>query len=170
MTISKAAFFDRDGVLNLDTGYAHRPGQIEWVQGAFEAVKKVNAAGYRAFVVTNQAGVARGYYTEETVQALHRWMTEEMARHGAEIGEFVYCPHHPTEGRGEYLKDCNCRKPKPGMLKALIEKHGIDAGASFLVGDYPSDLEAARAAGVEGFLFKGGDLAEFVERILRGRA
>jgi D-glycero-D-manno-heptose 1,7-bisphosphate phosphatase len=167
MNLSKAVFLDRDGVLNKDTDYPYLPEHIEWVPGAFEAVKAANDAGYKVFVVTNQSGVARGLYGEEDVKSLHRWMTEQCAAHGAVIDEFIYCPHHPREGKGAYLTECNCRKPKPGMIKNLIEKHELNAAACLLVGDRDSDMQAAAAAGVKGHLFPGGDLKAFLNPLLQ---
>ncbi|MBI3418610.1 MAG: HAD family hydrolase [Proteobacteria bacterium] len=164
--MSKAVFFDRDGVLNADTNYPHLPEHIQWIPGVFEAVKAANEAGYKVFVITNQAGVGRGLYTESHVNALHRWMREEFKKHGAAIDDFAYCPHHPTEGQGIYRVECECRKPKPGMLRELIARHGVNAAESLLIGDRDSDLQAAKAAHIQGCLFTGGDLAEFVTALL----
>jgi D-glycero-D-manno-heptose 1,7-bisphosphate phosphatase len=167
MKPSKAVFFDRDGVLNQDSGYPYLPEHIRWIPGAFEAVKAANDAGYKVFVVTNQSGIARGFYTEEDVQSLHRWMMKQCAAEGGKIHDFIYCPHHPDEGRGAYRVECECRKPKPGMIQALIKKHGLDAGNSFFVGDRAIDMEAAKAAGVKGCLFTGGNLDVFLKPLLQ---
>lgn len=152
-----AVFFDRDGVLNLDSGFAHRPDQIVWTPGAAAAVAQVNAAGLLAFVVTNQSGVARGLYSEDDVRALHAWMAGELAQAGARIDAWRYCPHHP-----EVSGPCACRKPLPGMLEALIAEHGVDRARSFMVGDRDSDMEAAAAAGVRGVPYAGGDLLTLI--------
>ncbi len=158
-----AVFFDRDGVLNRDTGYVFRPDDLVWMPGAREAVKAVNDAGWFAFVVSNQSGIARGYYTEDDVLLLHDWMASELAGHGAHIDAFEYCPDHP-EGKVEpYRRENHDRKPGPGMLKKLMARFGVDSSRSFLVGDRESDLAAAAAAGIAGHLYKGGDLARFVE-------
>ena len=157
-----AVFFDRDGVLNRDVGYAHRPEQIEWIPGVAEAVAAVNASGRLAFVVTNQSGVARGLYDEADVEALHRWMADELAAQGARIDAFAYCPHHPQGTVAAYARACDCRKPAPGMLDALILEYDVDRARSFLVGDNPTDLAAATAAGVAGHLFEGDDLPGLV--------
>jgi D-glycero-D-manno-heptose 1,7-bisphosphate phosphatase len=169
MTPSKALFLDRDGVLNVDTNYAHLPEHIQWIEGAFDAVKLANAAGYKVFVVTNQAGVARGYYTEKQVQELHTWMAAEMQKRGAAIDGFNYCPHHPSEGQGAYLKTCDCRKPNPGMLNDFITRYNISARDSHMIGDKEWDMQAAKAAGVRGHLFPGGNLATFVKQALKTR-
>ena len=146
-----AIIFDRDGVLNLDIGYAHRPDQIVWVEGAMEAVRAVNDAGLLVLVATNQAGVGRGYYTEEHIHVLHAWMTAEMAAQGARIDGFNYCCDHPDQATHR-------RKPGPGMVLELIEAHDLDPARTMMIGDRVSDVGAAEAAGIEGVLFKGGSL------------
>lgn len=161
-----AVFLDRDGVLNKDGGYVHRPDQIEWIDGSARAIARLNDAGYFVFVVTNQAGVARGYYDEETVQTLHRWINGRLAGSAAHVDAFYYCPHHPTEGEGAYLQACKCRKPAPGMLLQAMAEWPVDRTDSFLIGDKASDLEAADAAGLPSFLFPGGDLDRFVSACL----
>ena len=155
-------FFDRDGVLNADEGYTHRPDQFRWLPGAREAIRLCNDRGWFAFVVTNQAGVARGLYDEQQVQSLHAFVQEELAAAGAHVDAFEYCPHHPDGAVEGYRRDCRRRKPGPGMIEALLESWPVDAARSFLVGDKDSDVAAATAAGIRGHLFPGGDLAAFV--------
>jgi D-glycero-D-manno-heptose 1,7-bisphosphate phosphatase len=164
-----AVFFDRDGVLNHDTGYTFEAGKLQWIEGAREAVKAVNDAGYFAFVVTNQSGVARGFYEESHVRALHRWMADEMAAIGAHIDAFEYCPDHPDGTVERYRRVNDRRKPGPGMITDLLGRFPVNADASILIGDKPSDLEAARAAGLQGHLFSGGDLEKFVRMHLPHR-
>ena len=155
-----AVIFDRDGVLNEDVGYAHRPDQIRWIPGAIEAVKMVNDAGLFAFVATNQAGVARGFYEEQDVLELHAWMNVELRRHGAHIDAFAYSPFHP-EGTVEcYRRATDCRKPGPKMIVDLIAGHNADAQRVVMIGDKQSDIAAAEAAGVQAILFRGGDLRD----------
>lgn len=161
-----AVFFDRDGVLNVDTGYAHRPEELRWIEGAMEAVRLCNAAGWFVFVVTNQSGVARGYFTENAVRAFHARMQDDLRRLGARVDAFAYCPHHPEGVVPELAVDCACRKPRPGMILDLLARWPVDAARSLLIGDSPRDLEAAEAAGVRGELFRGGDLAAFARRVL----
>lgn len=161
-----AVFFDRDGVLNEDDGYAFDPGQIRWVEGAQEAVKAVNDAGYLAFVVTNQSGIARGFYEERHVRNLHEWMSRELAMVGARIDAFEFCPHHPDGPVERYRVLCSCRKPQPGMIRALLERYSVDIDASFLVGDKQSDLAAAQAAGIAAYLFDGSNLHTFIAPLL----
>ena len=162
-----AVFLDRDGVLNLDHGYVHAPYQVEWVRGAKQGVKLLNDAGYYLFVVTNQAGVAKGLYREETLGALHRWMAEELAAVGASIDDWRYCPYHPEGSVAEYRRVHDWRKPNPGMLTDLIAHWPIERKGSFLVGDKVSDIEAAEAAGIPGYLFEGGDLGAFLQERLQ---
>jgi len=161
-----AVFLDRDGVLNQDHGYVHRPDQITWVQGAQKAVRRLNDLGFRVVVVTNQAGVAHGYYTELDVNTLHSWFQEELARHGAYIDAFYHCPYHPAARVEQYRARHTDRKPGPGMILRALRDLPIDRESSFLIGDKESDIEAARCAGVQGFIFKGPDLSVFVEECL----
>src|SRR3954467_5114411 len=157
-----AVFFDRDGVLNEDDGYACDPDKIRWVEGAREAVKAVNDAGYLAFVVTNQSGVARGLYKESDIRILHSRMAEELAKVGAHIDAFEYCPHHPEASVELYRTSCTCRKPEPGMITKIMNRFPVDSARSFLVGDKFTDIEAANGAGIRGYLFEGPNLQHFV--------
>jgi len=161
-----AVFLDRDGVLIVDDGYPHDPARIRWIAGAVEAVKRLNDAGYYVFVVTNQAGVARGLYPESQIAVAHRWMSGVLAEQGAHVDGFEYCAHHPQAPLAEWRRDCRRRKPAPGMIEDILSRWPIDRERSFLVGDKPSDLAAARAAGVAAHLFAGPDLLAFLaERI-----
>lgn len=157
-------FLDRDGVINADIGYLWRPEDCVWIPGAPEAVRRFNEQGWPVVVVTNQSGVARGYYRETDVRALHAWMNEALAALGAHIDAFYYCPHHLKGTVAEYKVECDCRKPKPGMIRKAMQDFGADPAASLLIGDKPSDLEAAAAAGIRGYLFSGGNLFDFVSR------
>ena len=161
-----AVFFDRDGVLNHDTGYTFETHKLQWIDGAMEAVKAVNDAGYFAFVVTNQSGIARGLYEESHVRVLHRWMADEMAPIGAHIDAFEYCPDHPDGTVERYRRVSDRRKPAPGMITDLLSRFAVDTAHSLLIGDKDTDLEAARAAGLKGQLFSGGNLQAFVQQHL----
>lgn len=144
----KALFLDRDGVINVDHGYVHKPEQTDWVPGIFDLARAARAAGYALVVVTNQAGIARGYYDEAQFRAYTRWMHARFAEEGAPLLATYYCPHHPEAGQGAYKVACACRKPEPGMLLEAIGRHGLDPAGSVMVGDTPKDMEAAAAAGV----------------------
>ncbi|MBM7866702.1 D-glycero-beta-D-manno-heptose 1,7-bisphosphate 7-phosphatase [Heliobacterium gestii] len=163
----KAVFFDRDGVINQDIGYLYKIEDFVWNEGAQAAIKRLHQAGYLVIVVTNQSGVARGYYEEAQVVQLHQWMNEELGKVGAHIDDFFYCPHHPEAKVEAYRKRCDCRKPAPGMLVRAQAKWNIDFNDSFLVGDKPRDIEAANRANVAGYLFEGGSLCSFIDGILR---
>jgi D-glycero-D-manno-heptose 1,7-bisphosphate phosphatase len=157
-----AVFLDRDGVLIEDTGWPHKPEEARWIPGAAGAVRLLNDAGYFVFVVTNQAGVARGFYPEAQVAAMHRWMAGELAQQGAHVDAFEYCPHHPEAPLEAYRRDCPRRKPSPGMIRDLLAAWSIRQDGSFLVGDRETDLQAAAAAGFHGYRFEGGNLLRFV--------
>ncbi|SEI16751.1 D-glycero-alpha-D-manno-heptose-1,7-bisphosphate 7-phosphatase [Paraburkholderia hospita] len=143
-----ALFLDRDGVINVDIGYLHRKEDCVFLPGIFELVRRARRAGFDVFVVTNQAGIARGYYTEETFAGFTDWMMGQFADEGAPITQVYYCPHHPDAGVGSYRISCECRKPQPGMLLRAAAEHGIDLAVSAMVGDSVTDTEAAKAAGI----------------------
>lgn len=159
-----ALFLDRDGVLNEDQGYVHRWEDFRWIPGAKEAVAAFNRAGWLVIVVTNQSGVGRGYYTLEDMHALHARMIEDLAAVGARIDAFYFCPEHPDAKEARFRHpDPPGRKPNPGMLLQAMSDWPIDRERSLMVGDKPSDLEAAARAGVRAVLFEGGDLRAFLE-------
>jgi D,D-heptose 1,7-bisphosphate phosphatase len=157
-----SVFLDRDGVLNIDHGYVHRKSEFDWVGGAREAVKLLNDKGYLVLLVTNQAGIGRGFYEEPDFRRLNRWMSVQLAEIGAHLDGVYFCPHHPTEGKGDLKMDCQCRKPNPGMIEQALSEWDIDMGKSFVIGDKNKDMELAKAANVPGHLFRGGNLLEFV--------
>ncbi len=159
-----ALFLDRDGVLNEDRGYVHAWADFAWVPGAREAVAAFNRAGWLVVVVTNQSGIGRGYYEEADMHALHARMQDELRAFGAHIDAFYFAPQHPDAALERYRHpDPPDRKPNPGMLVRALDDLPIDREASILVGDKPSDLEAAERAGVRAALFEGGDLREFLD-------
>ena len=162
-----AVFFDRDGVLNVDTGFVHNIEHLVWSDQAAEAVRLCNTKGFLVFVVTNQSGVARGLFDEAAVASLHKHMLAAFAARSARIDDVRYCPHLEDAKMAAYRIACNCRKPKPGMLLDLMEKWCVDRPRSFFIGDKPSDLEAASAAGIAGYTYSSGSLLTFIEPLLR---
>jgi len=160
-------FLDRDGVLNVDHGYVFRPEDVEWSPDAAPAVRALNEQGFVVLVATNQSGIGRGLYSEENFHRLMAWMTSELATQGARLDGYYFCPHHPTEALPPYRRECDCRKPNPGMLLDGLRDHHGDPARSFFIGDKETDMEAARAAGVRGILYKGGSLLELVQTQLR---
>jgi D-glycero-D-manno-heptose 1,7-bisphosphate phosphatase len=165
-TVRGAVIFDRDGVLNEDTAFPHRPDQIVWTPTAKAAVKAVNDAGLYALVATNQSGVARGLFGERDVIDLHAWMNGELIAAGAHIDAFEYSPFHPEATVEAYRRDSDCRKPGAGMLSRMIDAYPIDRRRTVMIGDRQSDVAAGVAAGVEGLLFEGGDLAAFLGPVI----
>ncbi|MCL1115560.1 D-glycero-beta-D-manno-heptose 1,7-bisphosphate 7-phosphatase [Shewanella basaltis] len=146
--LKKAVFLDRDGVINKDTGYVHSVDDFEYIEGVFEACLALKEMGYLLVVVTNQSGIARGMYSEDDFHHLTEWMDWNFADKGIELDGIYYCPHHPEKGLGEYKQDCNCRKPKPGMLIDAAKFLKIDLTNSVMVGDKADDMLAAKAAGI----------------------
>ena len=143
-----AAFIDRDGVLNEDLGYVHRRDDFHWLAGAVDALVRLQSAGYALVVVTNQSGIARGLYTMTELATLNAHIEHELARHGVRLAGIYACPHHPEATRPEYRRQCDCRKPGPGLILQAAREHGLDLAASCLFGDKASDIQAGRRAGV----------------------
>jgi D-glycero-D-manno-heptose 1,7-bisphosphate phosphatase len=161
-----AAFLDRDGTLNLDRGYTHRVEDLQFVDGVLAAIAKLNRAGLYTVVVTNQGGIARGYYGWEQARSFNRALRARLMADGARIDAVYFCPHHPDGSVAELALDCRCRKPAPGLLEQAAREWPIDVTRSFLIGDMPSDVEAAHAFGIPGYRYEGGSLTAVVERAL----
>lgn len=151
-----AIFLDRDGTINEEVGYMDRVEKLRLLPGAAEAIRLINASGMKTVVVTNQSGVARGVFTESFVAEIHARLGEMLRAEGASLDGIYFCPHHPTEGLGDYLRVCDCRKPAPGLLlRAAAELH-LDPARSYMVGDTLKDIEAEGRAGVKGILVRTG--------------
>jgi D-glycero-D-manno-heptose 1,7-bisphosphate phosphatase len=146
--LGAAAFIDRDGVVNEERGYVHRIEDFHLLPGVVDGLRLLRQHGYSLVLVTNQAGIGRGLYTEDDYQALTAHLQVLLAAQGAALDGVYHCPHHPIAGVGGYRVDCTCRKPHPGMLLQAAHDLGLDLATSVLVGDKHSDLEAGRAAGV----------------------
>ena len=164
--VRPALFLDRDGVCNVDHGYVATRERFEWTPGARDAIRLAHRRGCHVFLVTNQAGVARGLYEEADVQALHRWMLDEALQAGGTLDDVRYCPFHLEATRPEYRQASPWRKPEPGMILDLLQAWSLDPSRCALVGDQPTDLQAAERAGIAGHLYAGGDLSAFVTPIL----
>jgi len=151
MTTSKgkrAIFLDRDGVINVDNGYVSVVDDFEFIDGVIESLQLLKEKGYLIVVITNQSGIARGYFTEEQFHTLTEWMDWSLADRGVDLDGIYYCPHHAEHGLGKYKVDCECRKPKAGMINEAVEELNIDIKQSILVGDKLSDIQAGISAGI----------------------
>lgn len=148
---NKAVFLDRDGTLNVEKGYVHRIEDWAWIPGAIDALIALKKAGFLLIVITNQAGIARGYYSDAVVSRLHTRINRELKEHGAMIDGFYHCPHHP-----EFNEECECRKPKSGMIYKAKRDFDITLDRSWLVGDKASDVHAGLSAGVKPILVLTG--------------
>jgi D-glycero-D-manno-heptose 1,7-bisphosphate phosphatase len=155
-----AVFLDRDGTINEEVGYLDRPEKLKLIPGAAEAIRLINASGMKAVVVTNQSGVARGFFDEVVVRAVHARLRELLLAEGGFLDGIYFCPHHPTEGRGRYLLSCDCRKPAPGMLIRAAAELNLDPAGSYMVGDTLNDIEAGERVGTRGVLVQTGYGAE----------
>lgn len=162
-----ALFLDRDGVINVDRGYVSRPEDCEFIDGIFDLVKRANFLDMPVVVVTNQSGIARGYYSEEQFRSFMKWMEVEFESRDAYLTKVYFCPHHPSAGIGKLSRVCDCRKPAPGMFLAARDELDIDVANSIMVGDAVSDMRAAKAAGVESRWLLGKTQNSFASRFER---
>jgi len=151
-----AVFLDRDGTINEEVGYLDSLDKLKLIPSAYEAIGLINASGMKAVVVTNQSGVARGVFTEQFVNLTNETLQKSLRQRGSSIDKFYYCPHHPNGGFEPYRRNCECRKPSPGMLLQAASELNIDLNVSYMIGDTYRDMEAAKNAGVKGILVKTG--------------
>ncbi len=157
----KALFLDRDGVINQEVGYLHAVEGVRWVEGIFDLCRGAAELGYKVVVVTNQSGIARGFYTEAQFETLMAWMRAEFVKQGAALDAVYFCPFHPEHGVGEYKREHVDRKPGTGMLRRAAKELRLELGASVMVGDRCSDIAAANAAGLrEAFLLMGTETVQ----------
>ena len=153
----KAAFLDRDGVINIDHAYVCSADKFEFIDGVLPACAQLVQAGYQLVIVTNQSGIGRGYYSEEQFQQLNAWLKKVFSEAHAPLTAIYYCPHHPEKALPEYRLDCSCRKPKPGMFLLAQRELEINMSESVMFGDKRSDMQAALAAGVKSRILVGKD-------------
>ena len=157
MHTQNAAFLDRDGVINIDPGYVYQEKNFHFIPGVFTACRKFIQLGYKIIIITNQSGIARGFYTEDDFNRLTQWMISRFNAQQVEITDVYYCPHHAIHGKDLYKLDCDCRKPNPGMIKQAEQEHQINLSQSILIGDKLSDIKAGKAAGIgKNYLVKSG--------------
>lgn len=154
--MNKAVFIDRDGTIVEDVGYMSSPDQIKFIDGSIEAIKMLNESGYKVVIISNQAGVARGILTESALQTIDKTIKKNILNGGAYIDANYYCPHHPEHGTNHYKRECDCRKPNPGMIKKAEKDLSIDLSESFMIGDKAIDLESGWKAGTKAILVLTG--------------
>ncbi len=154
--MNKAVFLDRDGTVNEEVGYLRDLEKLVLIPGAARAIRRMNEAGFTVVLVTNQSGVARGYFPESLVHEAHDRLIAMLEREGARIDAVYYCPHHPTAGNSHYTIECDCRKPRTGLLDRAVKDLGIDIGHSYMVGDKWSDVELGQRAGAAAVLVQTG--------------
>lgn len=152
----KTVFLDRDGTINVEKNYLYRPEDFLFIEKAPEAIARLNRLGFQVIVVSNQAGVARGYYTEEDVRRLHSYIQGELKKQGAHIDAFYYCPHHPEAGIGKYRISCRCRKPDVGMFEQACRDFAINVEKSWMIGDNKGDILAGRSFGLQTIMVRTG--------------
>ena len=157
----KAAFLDRDGVVNVDKGYLHKIEDFKWIEGAIEALKILKENNFLIIIISNQSGVARGYFSEQDVHRLHKWINLQLSEHNIKIDDFFFATELPETGISETR-----RKPSPKMIDEAIEKYNLNRNDCFMIGDKNIDLLAAKNAKIRGFLFEGGDLSYKIKKIL----
>lgn len=168
MSRTAAVFLDRDGTINEEVGYLDRLEKLKIFPEVFYAIRLINQSDMKAVVISNQSGVARGYFDEAFVETVHARIQALLKERRARIDRFYYCPHHPTEGTGIYRTACPCRKPEAGLLLQAAQEMGIDLAQSYMVGDMPKDIEAAGKAGTKGILVRTGYGGDHLKQMKNG--
>ena len=157
----KAAFLDRDGVINEDTGYLNNIKDFKWIEGAIEALKILKENNFLIIIISNQSGVSRGYFSEQDVHNLHKWINLQLSEHNVKIDDFFFSTEHPDTENSKTR-----RKPSPRMIEEAIEKYNLNRDDCFMIGDKDIDILAAKKAKIKGFLFEGGNLSYKIKKIL----
>jgi D-glycero-D-manno-heptose 1,7-bisphosphate phosphatase len=157
---NRAVFLDRDGTIIEDTGYVSTPQDVRFLPGSIAAIKELNQAGYKVIVITNQSGVARGFFSESMLQTIDKSIQKAVLSGGGHIDAFYYCPHHADHGFYPYRQECGCRKPSPGLIKKAAHDHQVALDQSFMIGDHSGDVTAGQQAGVRTVFVTTGHGAE----------
>jgi D-glycero-D-manno-heptose 1,7-bisphosphate phosphatase len=166
--MNKAIFLDRDGTINVEKNYLYKIEDFEFLPGAVNALKQLQRAGFVLIIVTNQSGIARGYYTENDFQQLNDWMVTKLKMQGVIIAQVYYCPHLPDAEIEEYRKECNCRKPKLGMYQQAIADHNIQLSKSYAIGDKIRDCAICEQTVCKGFLVGDNESPNIIEKVKNG--
>lgn len=167
--MNKAVFLDRDGTINVDKAYLSKIEEFEYLPGVIQGLRMLQDAGFILIIVTNQSGIARGYYTEEDFLELNKWMLSDLRKKGIKIAKVYYCPHHPNGKIEKYKLDCNCRKPKLGMYEEAIEDFDIDLSRSFTIGDKIRDLAICEKTSCRGYLISDLEKKNLVDGVKNGK-
>ncbi|MEW6686522.1 MAG: HAD family hydrolase [Candidatus Edwardsbacteria bacterium] len=165
--MKRAVFLDRDGTINVDYGYIGEPDKVKLLPSVAKGIRLLNEKGFLVIVITNQSGVARGYFDEKTVKRVNQGIAELLAQENARIDAFYFCPHHPDFGNKKYRKDCSCRKPKPGLFKKAALDFKINFAKSWIVGNEPRDIEMGKELGAKMILLGKHNLLQVAKRIVR---
>lgn len=167
--MNRAVFLDRDGTLNVDKGYIHEIDEFEWLPGVLEALKLFRGNGYMLLIVTNQSGIARGYYSEADFQELNRWMLEYLEQRGIHIEKVYYCPHHPEASVTEYRQRCSCRKPQVGLFERAMREFNIDVDHSYVIGDKLRDCALCNKYACRGYLIGNQEPQTVIDSVKAGK-
>lgn len=166
--MNKAVFLDRDGTINVEKHYLYKKEDFEFLPGVIEALRMLQNSGYLLIIVTNQSGIARGYYTEADFQKLNDWMVNTLKSNGVYIADVYYCPHLPDAPVERYRKNCDCRKPKLGMFQKAVEEHIIDLSESFAIGDKIRDCSICEHTSCRGFLIANNEKEDIINKVKEG--